>query len=83
MFAVSTIMRTLRPRYGRVSPLTKRFGAASSISPNAWRRIQSASLRTMARSSLSGVVMGAATYTPPPSVVIWTVFLRRSLRRTS
>ena len=83
MSAVSTIMRTLRPRYGRVSPLTKRFGAVSSISADAWLRIQDARLRTMARSSLSGVVMGAVICTPPPSVVIWTVFLRLSLRRTS
>ena len=27
--------------------------------------------------------MGAATRTSPPSTVIWTVFLRRRLRRTS
>ena len=36
----------------------------------------------MARSSLPVVVVGAAICTPPPSTVIWTVFLRRLLRRT-
>ena len=35
-------MRTLRPRYGSVSPLTKRFGAASKIVDDEWPRIQAA-----------------------------------------
>ena len=54
-----------------------------SIPLDAWLSIHGARFLTMARSSLSGVVAGAATCTPPPSNVIWTVFLRRSLRRTS
>ena len=33
--ARSTIKRTLRPRYGSVSPLTKRLGAASNDVPDA------------------------------------------------